>query len=235
MGMFDYFTPNGDLRFVCSEGHPIASLQTKDFDCELDVLEVVEVVDGTLMRHRGMLTSNRGNVEPVTGSTSAEVYGDCEQCPVVIRAWTSDGCIQRRRIEVWVEFDIVIIDGSIQSVTRKTPSTAEHLAEHLKHEDAIGPMSPARATHLMEDEEALRLIRWPTIDDLLKEFGDSYYTREQFEADRARLLARLCAKHGITESEVDTLIREHNYTHSAEDPEDEYIGIMSMARAAGWV
>lgn len=73
------------------------------------------------------------------------------------------------------------------------------------------------------------------IDDLLKEFGDSYYTREEFEADRARLLTRLCAKHGITESEVDTLIREHNYTHSAEDPEDEYIGIMTMADAAGWV
>jgi hypothetical protein len=65
-------------------------------------------------------------------------------------------------------------------------------------------------------------------------FGNEY-TRAQFEADRTRLLARLCDKHAIAESEVDTLIREHNYTHSAEDPEDEYIGIMAMARAAGWM
>ena len=72
------------------------------------------------------------------------------------------------------------------------------------------------------------------IDDLLKEFGDPEYTREQFNEDRARLLARLCAKHNVTEPEVDALIRDHNYTHSAEDPEDEYIQIMAMARAAGW-
>lgn len=155
MGMFDYFTPNGDPRFVCSEGHPIASLQTKDFDCELDVFEVV---DGALMRHRGTLTSNRGNVEPVTESTTAEVYGDCEECPVVIRAWTLNGCLQRRRLEVWYEFDIVIVDGAIQEVARKTPTTAEQLAEYLKHSDAIGPMSPASATYLMEDEEGITLI-----------------------------------------------------------------------------
>lgn len=73
------------------------------------------------------------------------------------------------------------------------------------------------------------------IERLLEEFGDSEYTREQFEADRARLLARISTKHGISESDVDVLIREHRYVHSAEDPEDEYIQIMAMARAAGWV
>jgi len=72
------------------------------------------------------------------------------------------------------------------------------------------------------------------VDRLLEEFGDSEYTREQFEADRARLVARLCEKHGIAESEIDALIREHRYEHSGEDPEDEYIGIMAMARIAGW-
>ena len=72
------------------------------------------------------------------------------------------------------------------------------------------------------------------LNELLEEFGDPEYTREQFEADRVRLVAVLCAKHGIAESEVDTLIKEHRYTHSFEDPEDEYIQIMAMAHVAGW-
>lgn len=73
------------------------------------------------------------------------------------------------------------------------------------------------------------------IDQLLEEFGDLGYTHEQFEADRARLLARLCAKHGVEKSEIDALIREHRYVHSADDPEDEYIQVMAMGRAARWV
>lgn len=72
-----------------------------------------------------------------------------------------------------------------------------------------------------------------SIEDLIEDFGETY-SRERFEEDRALLLAVLCAKHGVAESEVDTLIKEHRYTHSFEDPEDEYIQIMAMARAAGW-
>lgn len=73
------------------------------------------------------------------------------------------------------------------------------------------------------------------LGELLKEFGDPEYTREKFDEDRARLLAVICTKHGITEAEVDVLIKEHRYSHSFDDPEDEYIGIMAMARAAGWL
>lgn len=67
----------------------------------------------------------------------------------------------------------------------------------------------------------------------LEEFSEPY-TREKFEADRARLLAVISAKHGIAESEVHMLIAEHRYVHSEEDPEAEYIQIMAMARHAGW-
>ena len=74
----------------------------------------------------------------------------------------------------------------------------------------------------------------PSMEQRLEKFGDPEYTREQFEADRVRLVSVLCAKHDIAESEVDVLIREHRYTHSYEDPEDEYIQIMAMARVAGW-
>jgi hypothetical protein len=73
-----------------------------------------------------------------------------------------------------------------------------------------------------------------TLEELLAEVTD-VYTREQFMADRTRLLARLCAKHGISEPEIDMLIREHRYVHSVEDPEDEYIQIMELARHEGWV
>ena len=72
-----------------------------------------------------------------------------------------------------------------------------------------------------------------TLEELLAEFGH-VYTQEQFTADRTRLLARLCEKHGITEPEVDALIKEHRYVHSVEDLEDEYIEIMTIARYVGW-
>lgn len=72
-----------------------------------------------------------------------------------------------------------------------------------------------------------------TIEQLLEEFSN-VYTREEFEADRARLTARLCDKHGIAEAEIDALLREHRYEHSGEDPEDEYMQVMAMGRHAGW-
>ena len=72
-----------------------------------------------------------------------------------------------------------------------------------------------------------------TIEELLEKWSDPY-TREQFDADYARVVARICEKHGISESEVEGLIREHRYTHSAEDIEDEYIQITTMAHYAGW-
>jgi hypothetical protein len=74
-----------------------------------------------------------------------------------------------------------------------------------------------------------------TIEDLIAEGGVDAYTREQFEEDRARLLVAIAAKHGIAESEVEALIKEHRYEHSAEDLEDEYIQAMAMARGAGWL
>ena len=76
-----------------------------------------------------------------------------------------------------------------------------------------------------------------TIKELLAEFdpeGKHAYTRERFDADRARLVARLCEKHNIAEAEIDALIREHRYVHTDEDPEDEWIKIMAFASVAGW-
>jgi hypothetical protein len=74
-----------------------------------------------------------------------------------------------------------------------------------------------------------------TIEELIDALGVDEYMREQFDTDRARLTARLCAKHGVNEAEIDTLIRDHRYEHSGEDPEDDYMHVMAMGRAAGWV
>jgi hypothetical protein len=49
-----------------------------------------------------------------------------------------------------------------------------------------------------------------TIEELLAELdpeGKHEYTRELFDADRARLVVRLCEKHNITEAEIEALIR----------------------------
>jgi hypothetical protein len=75
------------------------------------------------------------------------------------------------------------------------------------------------------------------IEDLLAEFDQDSryaYTRERYDADRSRLVVRLCEKHGITEDQIDSLIREHRYAHTDEDPEEEWMEIMAFAKIAGW-
>jgi hypothetical protein len=75
-----------------------------------------------------------------------------------------------------------------------------------------------------------------TIEELLAEFDDEPYTRERYNKDFARVLARLCEKHNVTtQAEVHEIIREHRYTHTAEDPEDEYISLMAISDHMGWV
>lgn len=72
-----------------------------------------------------------------------------------------------------------------------------------------------------------------TMEEFLKEFGDPY-TREQYDQDLARVVSILCAKHGISESEIEPLIAAHRYVHTAEDPEEDWIGLMAFADVAGW-
>lgn len=76
-----------------------------------------------------------------------------------------------------------------------------------------------------------------SITDLLAEFADEshVYTRERFDADLAKWTAIIAAKHGIPEGDVERLIREHDYEHSGDDPEDQWIQTMAFGRAAGWL
>ncbi len=71
-----------------------------------------------------------------------------------------------------------------------------------------------------------------TIDDLLK--CSEEYTRAQFESASKRLAWEIAFKHDIGIHEVDDLIREHRYIHTADCPEDEYLELMSFAKAVGW-
>jgi hypothetical protein len=74
----------------------------------------------------------------------------------------------------------------------------------------------------------------PTTMDELLAFAEPY-TREQYDKDFVRVLARLCEKHGVTtQAEVHEIIRTHAYEHSGEDPEEDYIELMACARATGW-
>ena len=72
-----------------------------------------------------------------------------------------------------------------------------------------------------------------TIEELLAD-SSHVYTHEQHDADRARIIARICEKHGIAETEIPELIRTHNYTHDAEDIEDDYIALVAWSSATGW-
>jgi hypothetical protein len=74
-----------------------------------------------------------------------------------------------------------------------------------------------------------------SLDDMSASGDVDVYTREQFDADRARITARICEKHGIVEAEIDALIREHRYEHDSEDIEDEWIGLMAIGHHAGWL
>ena len=73
-----------------------------------------------------------------------------------------------------------------------------------------------------------------TIEDLLADIGD-HYTREQYDEEFARVLKRLCEKHGVTtHAEVNAIVSEHRYEHSGEDPEQDYIELAVMAQHCGW-
>lgn len=75
------------------------------------------------------------------------------------------------------------------------------------------------------------------MEDLLEELTDisDEYTREQFDADVVRLTIAIAEKHGISEAEVPQLVADHNYTHSADDIEDDYIQTMTMGRWSGHI
>lgn len=98
----------------------------------------------------------------------------------------------------------------------------DYCAIHAHLGEASGKPLPE---HMVEVESSI-------IEEIIR--LSEPYTREQFDAKRTRVLARLCDKHGITEAEIEPLIREHRYTHSEEDIEEEYIELAAIARTCGW-
>jgi len=134
MGMFDYVTAD-DERIVCSEGHRIRQLQTKDLNC---TLARVEIADGVVAAHPSFLGVVEPAVHPLTDTI--EIYGDCDECPCFVQAGTAN------LVQVWCEFDVRVVADRIESVTRTSASTAEFLADRPPWlEGAFGPMSLADA------------------------------------------------------------------------------------------
>lgn len=73
-----------------------------------------------------------------------------------------------------------------------------------------------------------------SISELLVEFNDPPYTRERYDADRSRVLARLTEKHGVEGEELRQLIAAHRYIHTEEDPEEEYLHLWAVSSEMGW-
>ena len=99
MGMYDTIYVD-DPRFTCEKGHPVKSLQTKDFDCELEYYKLTK-------DNRITITNSRSAI-PKTGCLEGDweinVLGCCEEC--------------EGKPSYWVEFAIVMRGGVVTEVRR---------------------------------------------------------------------------------------------------------------------
>lgn len=146
MGLFDYVTASHP-QLVCSEGHPIRTMQTKDAGCTMGDL----IITGELYIFKDGGWGHRHPSEPplsATGTREIAVYGDCEACPAFIQADTLNLC------EHTVDFRITLRDGRVISIERTSPGLAEWLEQTpLKPHMAAcwGPMSYADAMAMHVD------------------------------------------------------------------------------------
>lgn len=142
MGMFDW-VHSDDPRFVCSEGHRIVSMQTKDCDCTLGTISID--AGGRVTQHKGPL--GFAHVGPM--NETLEVYGDCDQCPALVQAKTLNLC------SVGVDFDVTVENDIVTRVHRASPTTAEHLAKDVAQPYMAGcagpmPYADAMAIHVKQ-------------------------------------------------------------------------------------
>lgn len=163
MGLYDDLTCE-DPRFVCSEGHSLASaeFQTKDLGCTMGHATID--ASGEFFYRPGEWG------DPEVG-TMIEIYTDCRQCPAFVQADTGN------LIDVWVQFDIELADlaeksnpdvytGRVVSVARVSEPTAEWLATTpLKPymQGCAGPMPWAEAQAAHMDHFRARLTTTPAV------------------------------------------------------------------------
>lgn len=149
MGLYDHVKTDHP-EFVCSEGHRLTLLQTKDFDCVMGDVRIA--ADGKVTFSGGPMgmpwpNDARGYLGRIN------VYDFCPDCP----AYVAPGTFNVHH--VWVEFEVEIINGVVRSIQRISGPTAEEIANtlalpHMK--EAVGPMSPIDAGIYAAEQRAAR-------------------------------------------------------------------------------
>lgn len=149
MGCFDWVQADGP-EFVCSEGHPIAEMQTKHLGATTGHASLsggwFSFVNGGW---DGMDAEDDAPDGPLT--RTIEVYGDCHQCPAFLQARTLNLCA------LGVEFRVAIANDVIVAVERTSETLAEFLAREPNEpwmKGCHGPMPYAQAYRVHCRQEA---------------------------------------------------------------------------------
>lgn len=114
MGFYDAITCQ-DQRFVCSEGHQLLNLQTKDLGCtggsgkiEQEVLTLEPNIYDSPIK------------TPIT--KTIQLYATCHQCPALVS-------IYGNMVSCWVEFKVSIIKNHVKTVKRVSADAKIQLEE----------------------------------------------------------------------------------------------------------
>ena len=135
MGMFDDFafqTPHP--KIVCSMGHSVKGFQTKDFECLLDRYLVKE--NQLYVSRFGAADDSEHSesgepLEPVSVTTTANIYTDCSQCPPVYTRQDGNelGKVWITVHRPWCEFVLFFEKGILTEVISVEQETLEHLKQ----------------------------------------------------------------------------------------------------------
>lgn len=134
MGLFDYVHAVGP-EFVCDQGHPVGMMQTKDLGMTMGEL----VIEGGRATFRD---GGWGDPPAQPLALTAEVYGECQECPAFVQARTLNLCPHGS------SFDVEIAGDRVVSAKRTSQTLDEFLTNEPKEpwmKDCHGPMPYAEA------------------------------------------------------------------------------------------
>jgi hypothetical protein len=174
MGLYDTITFYADGVPTCAAGHQIASLQSKDLECEMadyavyrdrlyrvgaDGEEAATAgPDGTLILHR------RRRADPLALTADITAYAHCERCRPVLyieasgRAWGD--YVQER--QPWCESRLVVVAGAIERRVGVRLETRDSVAETLRREgiEVLDDADRLARLHFERRDQADRRHRW---------------------------------------------------------------------------
>ena len=174
MGLYDSITFYADGAPACAAGHRLASLQSKDLECEMadyavyrdrlyrvgaDGDEAAAIgPEGTLVLHR------ERRAEPIALTADITAYADCERCAPVLyieasgRRWGD--YVQER--QPWCEWRLVVVAGTIERRVGVRLETREMVAETLRQQgiEVLDDADRLARLHVERRDQADRRHRW---------------------------------------------------------------------------